>query len=136
MSHARSIYKNARVLLFIGASSCFSIPWAQTPGAPASRSPISRDVFLTLIKSSLNNACEDPQSPYACMVKSPDTCRRNLPVAIDRCERKMKDQLPAEIKPEETRQSSTQVARCIVDDYILLAGSANLDPNKCPRRNQ
>jgi hypothetical protein len=109
-----------------------SISWAQT-GTPPAKPPIKRDVFLVLTKSSLNGACELPDSPYACMVKNVDTCRRNLPIAIERCEGKMKSQLPAEIKSEETRQWSTVVARCIVDEYVLSVGAADLEPAKCKR---
>ncbi|WP_171160168.1 hypothetical protein [Usitatibacter palustris] len=97
---------------------------------------MKRDVYLVLTKSSLNGACDIPNSPYACMVKDVEVCRKNLPIAIDQCEGKMKNQMPAEIKPEESRHWSTQFARCIVDDYVLLAGAANLNPGKCPRGGQ
>lgn len=123
-----------KVLLLILASAYCAVSWSQTPAAPASRPPMKRDVFLVLMKSSLNNACDNPQSPYACMVRNVETCRKNLPIAVDQCEKKMKDQLPVEINSDESRQWSTQVARCIVDDYVLLAGAANLDLTKCPSR--
>jgi len=128
------MHTKLKVLVLVVACTFCSVSWSQTPGAPVSSPPMKRDVFFVLMKSSLNNACDNPQSPYACMVKNVETCRKNLPIAVDQCEKKMKGQLPSEIESEESRQWSTQVARCIVDDYILLAGAANLDPSKCPSR--
>jgi hypothetical protein len=107
--------------------------WAQSPPQPA-KPPIKRDVFLVLMKSSMNSACDVPNSPYACMVRTVELCRRNLPVAVDQCEGKMKDQLPVEIPSDETRQWSSKIARCIVDEYVLLVGAANLTPQNCPPR--
>ena len=128
------MHTNFKVLLLVLASACCSVSWSQTSDAPAPRPPMKRDVFFVLAKSSLNTACDNPQSPYACMVKDIETCRKNLPIAFDQCEKKMKAQLPAEIKAEESRKCSTLVARCIVDDYILLAGAANIDIGRCPAR--
>ena len=128
------MYEKRKVLVLILASLHFSLSWSQQSGTSASKPPIKREVFFVLTKTSLNGACDKPQSPYACMVKNIETCRQNLPVAIDQCEKKMKSQLPAEIKSEEVRFWSTQISRCIVDDFIILAGSANLDLSKCPSR--
>lgn len=89
---------------------------------------MKRDVFFVLIKASLNTACDNPQSPYACMVKNVEICRKDLPIAVDQCEEKMKTQLPAEIESEERGRWSTQVARCIVDDYHPSTPKVRYDP--------
>src|ERR1700693_724264 len=115
-----------KALPLVLASAYFSASWPQPSEAPAARPPMKRDVFFVLMKSTMNGACDKPQSPYACMVNNIEVCRKNLPIAFEQCEKKMKPQLPEEIKTDESRQWSTLMARCIVDDYILLAGAANI----------
>ena len=121
-------------LLLVLASAYCSVSWSQTPDALAPQPPMKRDVFLVLVKSSMNSACDNPQSPYACMAKNIDVCRAKLPIAVDQCDKKMRTQLPEELKSEERRQWSNLVARCIVDDYILLAGAENIDMTRCSSR--
>ena len=123
------------VMACVLASVACSVSRAQTDSS-ASKPPMKREVFLVIAKASLNGACDVPNSPYACMVKNIETCRKNLPVAVDRCEPRMKSELPVEIKSEETRKWSTHISRCIVDEYVLLAGSANLNMGGCPRSGQ
>ena len=120
--------------LLVLASSYCCVAWSQSPGAPAPQPPMKRDVYLVLVKSSMSSACDNPQSPYVCMTKNIEVCRKKLPIALDQCEKKMRTQLPEEIKAEERRQWSNLVARCILDDYILLAGAANIDITRCSSR--
>jgi hypothetical protein len=128
------MHRNLKAGVLVLASAYCAVSWSQTPDAPAPKPPMNRDVFLVLVKSSMNSACDNPQSPYACMTKDIEVCRKKLPIALDQCEKKMKAQLPEEIKSEERRQWSNLVARCLLDDYIVLAGAANIDITKCSSR--
>jgi hypothetical protein len=98
------------------------------------RPPIKRDVWLVLIRNSLTNSCENPTAPPACLAKTQDICRKHLPAAFDQCEKTLKGQMPTEIKADETRQWSSQIGKCTVDNFILLAGASGIDMTKCPAR--
>ena len=102
---------------------------ASTPGTgPA----IKRDAFLALLKGSITAECERPQSPFACMVRNPEVCRKTLPAAMDQCEKSMKNQLPAELRSrEEGKHWGMQLGTCVGNQYLVMAGSANLDIAKC-----
>ena len=104
----------------------------QSAGKPSGS--MSRDAFLNSVGASLKDACDNPQSPYACMAKTPELCRQNVPIAVNRCRASLRGELPETIMSEERRKRSDQAARCIVDNYIDQLGEANIDISKCPQR--
>jgi hypothetical protein len=92
---------------------------------------MSRDQFINAFGTSLNKMCDNPQSPYACIAKTPELCRQNLPLALDRCRVSLSAEMPETILAEERRKRSEQAAHCVVDNYLDLLGEENSDMSKC-----
>lgn len=123
-----------RCLLFLGLLAQGGLVLAQSAPEPQVQQPIRRDVWMMLIKSALANSCDNPILPPACLAKTQDICRKYLPVAFERCERTLSGRMPVEIKPDEARQWSGQLSRCVVNNFVMLAGAGGLDMTKCPTR--
>jgi len=103
----------------------------QSAGKP--NGSMSRDQFLSAFGTSLKDACDHPQSPYACVAKTPELCRKNLPIAVDRCRTSLRAEMPELIMAEERRKRSEQAAHCVVDNYLDQLGEENSDVSKCQK---
>jgi hypothetical protein len=101
----------------------------QSAGKP--NGSMSRDQFLNAFGSSLKDMCDNPQSPYACVAKTAELCRKNLPVALERCRTSLRGEMPETILSEERRKRSEQAAHCVVDNYLDQLGEENSDVSKC-----
>ncbi len=123
-------------LLALWLLHCSNPAFAQATPAPKERPPMKREALLTLTKSALINSCDNPVSPPACMAKTAEICHTYLPIALDQCATQIGAQMPSEIKTGETRQWSSQLGRCIVNNFLVLAGANNIDMRKCPARKQ
>ena len=105
---------------------------APTKKESSSKKAIPRDTFLMLLSSAFNNSCDEPKSPFACMVKTVDVCKKNLPVAVDECINNIRPQLPEEIDNErDDSVEKDQFATCVVSKFVALSGSKSLDMYKC-----
>jgi hypothetical protein len=104
----------------------------RAPVAGSERIALTRDAFFAVMNGTVNAECDNPKSKFTCMAKTPDVCRKTMPLAAAYCEKTMKGQMPEQITSKEEGQHwGMQLGQCVGNQFLVIAGSANLDARGC-----
>jgi hypothetical protein len=117
------------VMLSLLLTSCSNIASKEKP---STSNGIPRDTFLLLLSSAFNDKCDEPKSPFACIVTSLEVCRKNLPLAVEQCINGIRSQLPEVIESSyDDSREKEQFSTCLLNKFTSLAGAKNLNVNQC-----
>jgi len=92
---------------------------------------IKTETLLTFLESAMKNACEQPDSPFACYSKDLKTCKAALKKTQTACIGKMRRTMPVEIDLNHSQPMRKQFTQCVIENFVAALGPENLQTNKC-----
>ena len=126
----RSIYRLTIVFVCTQLLSFHVTVFGQDSGPKV----INTETFLVILETAMKDACDKPDSPFACASKDLARCRIALEITTRQCLGKLRNSLPKEFDLNNNEQAKMIFARCTMDNFIPAMGAENIDMKKCKKQ--